>query len=126
MKKSLLGLLVALLMFPVVVYAESAELSWNANTEADLEGYKVYRGNGVCVVGPLAPLVVSGNPVIVLAPLTTYKDVTVPVFDGELCYEITAYDTSGNESIRSNRATKTVNLIPPIAPTGLVIVNVTP
>jgi hypothetical protein len=125
--KKCIWLLIMMLMVPGVVNAASATLTWTANTETDLAGYKVYRGNGVCAVGPLAPLLdASGVAVSVAAPATTYMDKTVPVFDGELCYEITAYDTAGNESGRSNRATKTVNLVPPVSPTGLVITTVTP
>lgn len=126
MKKALWVVLCVACMLPSMVFAASTDLSWNANTESDLAGYKVYRGNGTCSVGPLQPLVVGGSPVSVLAPATTYKDTTVPTFDGQLCYELTAYDTAGNESPRSVRATKTVNLIPPIAPVGLNIGAVTP
>jgi endoglucanase len=121
-------LLLILVLMGFVEYANaaSATLTWNANTESDLAGYKVYRGNGSCSVGPLAPLTVNGIQVTVASPATTYVDNTVPVFDGDLCYEITAFDTSGNESARSNRATKTVNLVPPTAPTGLSIGAIVP
>lgn len=125
MKKALV-LASWLCMLSSTVFAASTDLSWNANTESDLAGYKVYRGNGVCAVGPLQPLMVSGVAVSVAAPATTYRDNGVPTFDGQLCYELTAYDTAGNESPRSVRATKTVNLIPPIAPVGVTIGAVTP
>jgi hypothetical protein len=124
MKKVLLAAIMCL--FPVVSYAASATLTWNANTEADLAGYKVYRGNGTCSVGPLQPLIVNGSAVSVLAPSTSYTDTTVPTFDGLLCYEVTAFDTSGNESVHSVRAQKTVSLNPPVAPVGLTIGVVAP
>ena len=114
---------------PTVVQAGSADLSWTANAETDLAGYKVYRGNaanGTCPIGPLQPLKDgNGNPVSV-GKVTAYTDNTVPVFDGELCYELTAFDTAGNESTHSNRATKQVNLVPPGAPNGLTIPAVRP
>jgi hypothetical protein len=123
MKKMILAALAVMVMcvLPVMAHAASATLTWTPNTEADLAGYKVYRGNGVCAVGPLQPLVVSGTAVSVLAPASTYVDTTVPTFDGSLCYELTAFDTAGNESTHSVRATKTVNLIPPVAPVGLSV-----
>ena len=120
----LLGL-VMVLMLPVSAMAGSATLTWTANGEGDLAGYKVYRGNGVCAVGPLQPLIVSGSA-ISLGKVTTYTDNTVPTFDGDLCYEITAFDTANNESTRSVRATRAVNLVPPVPPVGLTIVTVTP
>lgn len=125
MKKILLtiGLLLGI---SSISYAASTTLTWTPNTETDLAGYKVYRGNGVCAVGPLQPLVVGGSNVSVLAPVATYTDTTVPTFDGSLCYEVTAFDTAGNESTHSVRATKAVNLIPPVAPVGLSIGTVVP
>jgi hypothetical protein len=123
-KKLLLAVIICL--FPVMSYAASATLTWTPNTETDLAGYKVYRGNGVCAIGPLQPLVVNGTAVTVAAPTASYTDNTVPVFDGQLCYEVTAYDLAGNESPRSVRATRQVNLIPPVAPVGLTIGTVAP
>ena len=117
-------LVLGMLLFPIVSFAGSVTLTWTANTESDLAGYKVYRGNGVCSVGPLSPLMVSGNPVS-LGKVTTYTDTTVPSFDGDLCYELTAFDTSSNESLHSNRVTKVINTIPPVPPLGLTV-TVTP
>ena len=125
MKRQLLmGLLIcSILACAGWASAGTANLTWTANTEADLAGYKLYRGNGVCAVGPLQPL---GTGALIAAPATSFTDTTVPTFDGSLCYELTAVDTAGNESPRSIRATKAVNLVPPIAPTGLTITSVTP
>jgi len=107
---------------PMISYAQTAELSWTPNSETDLAGYKVYRGNGVCAIGALQPLIVNNVPVTVLVPSFTYSDTTVPKFDGDLCYEVTSFDIAGNESLHSIRATKTVNLVPPSVPVGLNIV----
>lgn len=123
------GLLTALLVMGLAggtAFAGSADLSWTANTETDLAGYKVYRGNGVCAIGPLQPLLNASGVPVSLGKVTTFTDATVPVFDGSLCYEITAVDVAGNESAHSNRATKAVNLVPPVPPLGLVIVDVKP
>jgi hypothetical protein len=103
-----------------VVFAATVKLSWTANTETDLKGYRVYRGAGACTVGPLQPLMVNGVPVE-LGKVVTYTDTTVPIIDGTVCYEITAIDLSLNESPRSNRATKEVSLVPPVAPKGLSV-----
>jgi hypothetical protein len=125
--------LVSLLVgVPGLSFAAEANLTWDSNTETDLAGYKVYRGNaagGVCPIGPLQPLMINGTAVSVpksATATTTYTDTTVPVFDGQLCYELTAYDTSGNESTRSTRGVKSVNLVPPQAPKNLLIGNVVP
>jgi len=119
MKKIILAIVMCLI--PVMSYAASATLTWTPNTESDLAGYKIYRGNGVCAIGPLQPLLVGGVAVSIVAPINTYVDTTVPAFDGSLCYELTAFDTSKNESVHSVRVTKQVNLIPPVAPVGLTV-----
>jgi hypothetical protein len=112
--------------------AAEATLTWDSNTETDLAKYNIYRGNasgGVCPIGPLQPLMINGSAVSVLkgtGTSMTYVDTTVPVFDGQLCYELTAVDTSNNESTRSTRGVKSVNLVPPQAPRNLQIPSVVP
>lgn len=107
-----------LFLAPFAALAADAVLTWNANTDADLAGYRVYFSQQSCSAqGPLAPLVVGGSPVQV-ALVTTYRHLAIPSIDGTLCWEITAFDTSGNESAHSARVSKTVNLVPPPAPTG--------
>jgi hypothetical protein len=124
--KRLIGILFVLsLLCTGQVFAASATLTWTPNTEADLEGYKIYRGTGACTTGPLQPLMVNGTHVQV-GKVATYTDTTIPQLDGTMvCYEITAFDTAQNESPRSNRASKVINVIPPLAPVGLTI-NVIP
>ncbi len=130
MKRLLLSVLtLAVLAIGAPSFAADATLQWTANTETDLSGYKFYRGNatgaGTCPIGPLQPLMVGGVAASV-GKVTTYIDSTVPTFDGQLCYELTAFDTSGNESTHSVRAVKAVNLVPPVAPVGLTIPSVVP
>ncbi|NOY84934.1 MAG: hypothetical protein GXO96_08985 [Nitrospirae bacterium] len=78
------------------VFAESAILSWNANSESDLSGYKVYFGTSSGSYG--TPTTV-GN-------VTTY---TVPGLNtGTYYFAVTAFDTSGNESGFSTEVSKTL------------------
>lgn len=72
---------------PLFASPETATVSWNANTESDLSGYKIYHGldsglyNENIDVGNVTSYVVSG----ILSNRTTY-------------FVVTAYDFSGNES----------------------------
>jgi hypothetical protein len=90
------------------------DLSWSANGEADLAGYRLYRstssGGGFVEVS-------SG-----LLSGTSASDATV-VNGTTYFYVITAEDTSGNESGFSAEVSATpqepVDTTPPAAPTGL-------
>lgn len=74
-----------------------AKVSWTANTESDLAGYKVYHG---WVSGTYFRSVNVGN-------VTTYTFSDIPA--GRTHYfAVTAYDTSNNESAFSTEMTKTV------------------
>lgn len=77
----------------------SATLAWNANTEADLAGYKVYRGTSPGTYGaPIATL--QGN-------VTNYVATGLQL--GTTYYfAVTAYDTAGNESSYSNEVSKSI------------------
>ena len=128
----ILRVLVAVLLTASVAYAGSAELAWDPYTPpADFKEFRVYRGTMSCnVQGPLAPLVINNMAVVLPKPAsgpvpTGFLDTTVPNIEGDVCYEVSAADNTGNEG-RSNRATKRVDFIPPQAPTGLTVKNVTP
>ena len=77
----------------------SATLTWNANTENDLAGYKIYRATTSGGYGaPIATL--QGN-------VTTYIAAGLQV-GTTYFFVITAYDSSGNESPRSNEVSKSI------------------
>ena len=85
-------------------------LSWAASTAADRAGYNVYRatsatGTFTKVIGAL----VTG---------TTYTDTAAPA-SATSYYQVTAVDTSGNESVRSG----TANATRPATPRAAVRIN---
>ncbi len=79
--------------------SSSATLTWNANTENNLGGYKVYRATSSGTYGaPITTLV--GN---VTNYVATGLQVGTTYF-----FVVTAYDTAGNESGVSNEVSKSV------------------
>ena len=79
--------------------SSSATLLWNANTEGDLAGYKVYRATSSGAYGaPIATLVgnVTSYTAAGLQMGTTYF------------FVVTAYDNAGNESTLSNEVSKSI------------------
>lgn len=78
---------------------ETATLSWDANSEPDLQGYKIYlattsRGYGAPIT--TLPMDVTSYIVISLETGTTYF------------FSVTAYNSSGAESSFSSEVTKTI------------------
>jgi NADH:ubiquinone oxidoreductase subunit F (NADH-binding) len=72
-------------------------LSWAANTDSDLAGYKVYMGIQSGLYGtPIAVGNVTTYQVTNLQPNTTYF------------FSITALDAAGNESLHSSEVSKSV------------------
>ena len=72
------------------------ELAWDANTEADIAAYVVFRD-------PASNIFTEGRIDTVFHPTTTYRDEGVPV-GTTLTYRVTAVDASGNESDPSDPA----------------------
>ena len=77
----------------------SATLLWNAGTESDLAGYKIYRATTSGGYGaPIAT--VQGN-------VTTY--IAAGLQSGTTYFfVVTAYDSAGNESVSSNEVSKSI------------------
>ena len=94
------------MLIGVTAQAATTNLAWDANTEADLAGYKLYRST------------VSGGPYTIaktiLAPATTTSDITG--VDGTYYWVLTAYDGSGNESGYSNQVTRAIDTTCPTVP----------
>jgi fibronectin type 3 domain-containing protein len=77
----------------------SALLTWSANTEKDLAGYKIYRATKSGEYGaPIATL--DGNA-------STYTATGLQM-GTTYFFVITSYDTAGNESPYSNEVNKSV------------------
>lgn len=100
-------LIITILMLTIAVCAHATDvtLQWDANTEADLAGYRVYQGSG-------------SNP----ATFTRVQQVaattaTIKGLDNSShSFAVTAYNTAGMESAYSN-----VVIVPatPAVPSGL-------
>jgi hypothetical protein len=101
--------------------AWSAMLTWNANSEPDLAGYRVYQ----CSQQPCTRASGTASPLVTLGQVTSFNIETPAVTQ---YYFITAYDLTNNESGESNLATLMPNgssppppLTAPPIPAGLRI-----
>ena len=97
-----------LFLCPKIAYCYDSGFAWDANTEPDLAGYKIYYKNGVSGAPYNGIGAVEGNSPI-LIPVTSLSDPKNPVYtihglsDTEtFSFVITAYDIYGNESGFSN------------------------
>ncbi len=85
-------------------------LSWDANTETDLAGYKVYWGTVSRTYGPA----------VMIGKVTTYT--TPKLANGTWFFAVTAINTGGAESGFSNEVSCAINL-PPQPPANLKIIT---
>lgn len=95
----------------------TAALQWDANTEGDLSGYRLYRGLFPCptsgsLSGPARADV--GNAT------STTDTMTLGPAPTQVCYGVTAYDLAGNESVMSALVDHTFPAGPPV-PVGLPV-----
>jgi len=110
MKKMLLSMIMMLAMAMPAMAAE-VKLAWDANSESDLAGYRVYRGT---TAG--GPYIQAGDDV--RAPLTTFTDAGLA--DGVFYWVVTAFDEIGNESGYSNEVSQRIDTTPPQPPQNLL------
>lgn len=107
-----LAFIFLLLLNHAPALAGDAVLTWNANSEADLAGYRVYVGLRTGFFNLPVPEVVVRLDV---GKVTTW---TVPNLAEGLTYYfvVTAYDTAGNESAPSNEGSKAIPILPDTTP----------
>lgn len=116
-------LLLAILAIPAVVWSSGSEvklqagstqgtvtLFWDANSEPDLAGYKVYWGR--------SPSVYTNTPQPVVAVMSQPSYTTPVLPNGKWYFAVTAFNAAGQESGFSNEVSTTIS-IAPAPPTGL-------
>ena len=107
MKKYLLFISIVIFVFGFTVspiYAESeVTFAWDANTEPDLAGYKLHKGNST---GNYGTTINVGN-------VTTYT--WIGIQDGTYFFAATAYDDDDNESAYSDELTLSFDTSAPSA-----------
>ncbi len=93
----------------ITIHAQEITLQWDANTEPDLAGYRLYQSDK------------SGPPYnMVDVPISKDKtEITISVSDGQYYWVLTAFDTERLESDYSKEVSITVDTTPPAAPSGL-------
>ena len=90
--------------------AWGATLTWNANSEPDMAGYRVYQ----CSQLPCTRTSSNASLLVTLGTVTSFNIGTPAVTQ---YYIITAYDFANNESAESNLATFIPTVVPPpVAP----------
>jgi fibronectin type 3 domain-containing protein len=94
------------------LFAAQIQVTWNANTEEDLAGYRLYVGKAS---GQYGEPVDVGN-------VTEYVMEITPQHGATYYFALTAYDTSGNESGYSDEASVFIkDSMPPSNPKSLLV-----
>lgn len=132
MKKLFVLILLFLFIFTGIAIADNEiTFRWDKNTESDLAGYRIYQSttpdgqivDGINFVAEVAPDSGLYDHGIILNLDPAHDAFTlVAVPDGTWYWILTAYDTSNNESGKSNEVSATVDSIAPGAP---VILDIT-
>jgi len=109
--KKLLLIAILLLTIPAISFAENVTLIWDANSESDLAGYKLYqsRASGTYDKNLVRATIKAGTEIVVL-------DINP---EGSFYWVLTAYDTNGLESEFSNEVNLNFDAVPPEAPGNL-------
>lgn len=84
---------------PAATATSSALFEWDANTETDLAGYKIYKGTSSGQFGA---------PIATLPSSATSYEATGLQKAAAYFFVVTAFDTSGNEGPHSNELTVTI------------------
>jgi len=101
-----------LTVLPKEAQAANVQITWNANSDTDLAGYKVYYGTASKTYG--APIDVKN--------VTSYTLALTPATAATYYFAITAYDTSGNESAKSAEVSLFVpDANAPTIPSGVLV-----
>ena len=94
------------------IITSDCQITWQANSEPDLVGYRLYYETSPGIYGV---------PTSILAPTTSTKCSSLNIkTNGQYYIAISAYDTTGNESLISHSVPFYLQL--PIAPTVIVSV----
>lgn len=109
MKTMTLIITLALLVFTVPCWAADVQFGWDANTETDLAGYRLYQS---------ATSGAYGSTFITEIPAGTQTYTQLGVAEGTHFWVLTAFDIAGNESGYSNEVVLVVDETPPEPPTG--------
>ena len=77
----------------------NATVSWNANTESDLAGYRIYVGTRSGSYGVVGPFEVTNT--------TSFTVPNLPL-GATYFFAVSAFDKSGNESAKSAEVSKSL------------------
>jgi hypothetical protein len=108
MKKLLYILL--FLVFADSAWGATVRITWDANTEPDVSGYKLYYGT--TSGGPYSTVIDVGN--------VTTKDVVIsPLAGARFYFALSAYNDAGESSLSDEVNIIVPGTIPPAKPRGI-------
>ena len=114
LKWTAISLVMLFVLSPAMLLAQtltSLTFKWDANTEADLAGYRLYQSTTSSVY--------VDKPIVIIPVGQT--EATIEIEDGAYFWTLTAFDKLNNESGRSNEVAFTADTIPPGIPAGFEI-----